>query len=121
MHYGRRRVSEEREHSSRSSEPRGSKTGKALRVGDAPFYVYILECADKTLYVGYTKDIARRLKTHNSGKAGAKYTKSRRPVVLRYKEGYRTLSKALKREHELKQWSRREKLSLVCSKRAKSR
>lgn len=115
MHYGRRRVSEEHEHSSRSSEPRSSKNGKALRVGDAPFYVYILRCADKTLYTGYTNDIAKRMKAHNGGKSGAKYTKGRRPIVLLYKEGHRTLSKALKREYALKKLSRKQKLALIAA------
>ena len=76
-------------------------------------YVYILECADTTLYTGYTTDIKRRLKAHNGGKTGAKYTQGRRPVVLRYSERFRTLSKALKREHELKHLSRTQKLALM--------
>ncbi|MCE9541581.1 GIY-YIG nuclease family protein [Candidatus Kaiserbacteria bacterium] len=77
------------------------------------FYVYILECADATLYTGYTKDLAKRVKAHNESKSAAKYTKSRRPVTLRYVERYRTLSKALKREYELKHVARAEKLALI--------
>ena len=80
-----------------------------------PHFVYILECADKTLYIGYTKDLEKRLQAHNTAKSGAKYTKARRPVVLKYSEKYRTLSKALKREYALKQLSRAEKLALIKS------
>jgi putative endonuclease len=80
-----------------------------------PHFTYILKCADTTLYVGYTKDVAKRVATHNTGKAGAKYTKARRPVVLLYSEKHRTLSAALKREHAIKKLSRAEKLALIQS------
>lgn len=76
-------------------------------------FVYILECADSTLYVGYTKDLDRRVAEHNNAKTGAKYTKARRPVVLKYFESYETLSEALKREAQLKKLSRAEKLTLL--------
>ena len=79
----------------------------------AMYYVYILECADKTLYVGITNDIERRLKAHNGSTVGAKYTRSRRPVVLRYKQAFRTRGKALRREYALKQLTRAEKFSLM--------
>ncbi len=81
-------------------------------------FVYILRCADKTLYTGRTNDLARRIRAHNESKGGAKYTRSRRPVILVYKERFRTLSKALKREYAIKQLSRTDKLALI---RAKSR
>lgn len=77
------------------------------------YFVYILECNDSSLYTGYTTDIEKRLIAHNSGTTGAKYTKARRPVVLKYSETYKTLSKALKREHALKKLSRQEKLLLL--------
>ena len=77
-----------------------------------PHFVYIVECNDKTLYTGYTKDLEKRLLAHNTGKTGAKYTKARRPVVLKYSEKHKTLSSALKREHALKKLSREEKLGL---------
>jgi putative endonuclease len=77
------------------------------------YFVYILKCADKTLYIGYAKDVQARVQTHNEGKRGAKYTRARRPVVLVYKKGFRTLSKALKREHEMKSWTRAEKLAFL--------
>jgi putative endonuclease len=79
--------------------------------------VYILECKDKTLYTGYTTDLKKRLEAHNTGKTGAKYTKARRPVVLRYSEKHKTLSAALKREHALKKLKREEKLRLLKPKR----
>jgi putative endonuclease len=76
------------------------------------YYVYILECNDKTLYVGSTNDVDKRVAAHNAGK-GAKYTRGRRPVVLRYSESFATKGEALKREAALKRLSRKEKLSLL--------
>ena len=80
-----------------------------------PYYVYILECADKTLYVGSTNDLEKRLHQHNNAKSGAHYTKIKKPVVLRYSEKLKNLSEALKREAEIKRWKRKEKLSLIKS------
>ena len=82
------------------------------------FSVYILECADKTLYVGCTNDLEQRLKQHNGAKAGAHYTKIRRPVVLKYSERYRTLARARAREAEIKRLTRQEKLILLSRKPA---
>jgi putative endonuclease len=76
-------------------------------------FTYILECADKTLYIGCTNDLQKRLRQHNGAKAGAHYTKIRRPVVLKYSETFRTLAKARARETELKRLSRKEKLALL--------
>jgi putative endonuclease len=76
------------------------------------YIVYILECADTSLYSGITTDIERRVKEHNTSLKGAKYTKTRRPVVLKYSESYTTRSEALKREYAIKQLSRAEKLKL---------
>ncbi|MCU5747055.1 GIY-YIG nuclease family protein [Staphylococcus sp. SQ8-PEA] len=75
-------------------------------------YVYIVKCKDESLYTGYTKDVPQRVIKHNKG-LGAKYTKIRRPVVLVYQEMYTSKSKALKREYEIKQYSREEKLALI--------
>jgi len=77
------------------------------------YYVYILECRDKSLYTGYTNDLEKRLKQHNESKRGAHYTKTRRPVVLKYFEKFSTLSKALKREIEIKSLKRKEKINLI--------
>ena len=77
------------------------------------FFVYILECADKSLYVGCTNDLDRRLEQHNNSKWGAHYTKIRRPVILKYKEQFKTLKEARKRELEIKGWRRKKKLKLM--------
>jgi len=77
------------------------------------YFVYILKCADKTLYTGSTNDLKRRLKEHNESKQGARYTKSRRPVKLKYTEKVRTLSKALKREAAIKKLTRPEKEKMI--------
>jgi len=76
-------------------------------------YVYILECSDKTLYTGSTNNIEKRIKEHNNGKSGAKYTRARRPVKLVYVETCSTLSNALKREAQIKKLSRAQKLLLI--------
>lgn len=78
-----------------------------------PYFVYIIECKDKSLYVGYTTDLQKRIQAHNTAKTGAKYTKGRRPVVLKYSEKCKTLSAALKREIEIKTWKRKKKLMLL--------
>lgn len=77
------------------------------------FFVYILQCADKSYYVGCTNNIERRLKQHNQLKSGAHYTKIRRPVNVVYFEKYESLSKARKREAEIKSWRRKDKEMLV--------
>ena len=74
---------------------------------------YILECADATLYVGCTNNLEKRLKQHNTAKAGAHYTKIRRPVVLKFSQRFRTLAKARTREAEIKQWTRKQKLDFI--------
>lgn len=76
------------------------------------YYVYILLCRDGTFYVGSTNDIQKRLDVHNKGK-GAKYTRGRLPVVLRYSESFQLKGDALKREAELKKLSRAKKEALV--------
>jgi len=76
-------------------------------------YVYIVECADKTFYTGSTGNIEKRIQEHNSSKAGAKYTRGRRPVKLVYVELCPTPSLALKREAEIKKLSKAQKLLLV--------
>ena len=76
--------------------------------------VYMLRCADGTLYTGYARDPRAREKAHNSGR-GARYTAGRRPVSLVYEEAFESLGDALKREHELKRWSRKNKEALVAA------
>ena len=75
-------------------------------------YTYILECADGTLYCGWTNHLKERVAAHNAGK-GAKYTKNRRPVVLKYYETFSTKQEAMRRERAYKQLSRKEKLALI--------
>lgn len=74
--------------------------------------VYILRCADGTLYTGCTNDLPRRLKAHQSGR-GARYTRSRLPVALAYREEAADKSAALRREISIKRMTRREKLALI--------
>ena len=78
-------------------------------------YVYILECADGTLYTGWTYDLTKRIQAHNNGTA-SKYTRSRRPVRLFYCEVCADKSAALKREYAIKQLPRCEKMKLQGSK-----
>jgi putative endonuclease len=77
------------------------------------YFTYILECADKSLYVGSTNNIERRLEEHNESKWGAHYTKIRRPVVLKYVESFPTLKESRQREAEIKGWRREKKLGLI--------
>jgi putative endonuclease len=79
-------------------------------------YVYIVRCADGTLYTGYTTDISKRVREHNgapNSKAGARYTRGRRPVTLVYQESYSSRSEALSREAAIKQLTRSEKETLL--------
>lgn len=73
----------------------------------------MLKCADGTLYTGITNDVEKRLETHNTSKQGARYTKSRRPVALCYEEKCLDKSAALKREYEVRQLTRVQKLELI--------
>lgn len=77
------------------------------------YYVYILACADDTLYTGITTDIDRRLDEHNSDALGAKYTAARRPVNLVYIKECKDRSAASKEEYRIKKLSRKEKLQLI--------
>ena len=76
------------------------------------YYCYILKCSDGTLYTGYTTDLDRRVKEHNEGSKGAKYTRCRRPCELVYYEEFSSKSDALKREYRIKRMTREEKLKL---------
>ena len=79
---------------------------------DKEWTVYILECGDGTLYTGITDDLSRRLKAHESGK-GAKYTRGRGPLKLRYRETAADKSEALKREYALKRLRKTEKMAII--------
>lgn len=75
------------------------------------YYTYIVECADHTLYTGWTVDVPKRVATHNAGR-GAKYTRSRLPVSLVWFEGFATKHEAMHWEWQIKQWPRQKKEDL---------
>lgn len=85
-----------------------------------PMWLYIAKCRDGSFYTGIAKDVKKRLERHNSGH-GAKYTSSRRPVKLVYREICASRSAALKREHQIKKWKRTQKEALIKTGRRKSR
>ena len=76
------------------------------------WHVYIVECADGSLYTGIARDVSARITTHNDG-TGAKYTRGRLPVILRYQETAPNRSQASQREHAIKQLSRDGKFALI--------
>lgn len=76
------------------------------------WHLYILKCADGTLYTGITNDLERRIKQHESGQ-GAKYTRGRAPFKLLYTKKFKTRSAASKKEVEIKKMSRAEKLEII--------
>lgn len=79
-----------------------------------PWYVYILKCADNTLYTGITVDVERRIEEHNThNKLAAKYTRARRPVKLVYQEELKTRGLATKREMAIKKLKRSAKVELI--------
>jgi putative endonuclease len=78
------------------------------------WFVYIVQCRNGELYTGVTRDITRRLIEHNTDDLlGSKFVRSRRPAALIYKEVLESKSDALKREHEIKSWSRKKKFALI--------
>ena len=77
-------------------------------------YVYLLECKDGSLYAGITTDLQKRLREHRTGK-GAKYTRGRSPLILRYVELQLDRSSALRRELEVKRMKRKQKEELIAA------
>lgn len=77
-------------------------------------YIYILKCADESLYTGWTNHLEERVAAHQSGK-GAKYTRGRRPVELVYYEVFQTKEEAMSREYAIKRLSRTDKLALIAA------
>lgn len=75
-------------------------------------YTYIVECKDGTFYTGWTNNIEKRVRDHNSGK-GAKYTRARKPVTLVYYESFETKAEAMRREYAIKQMNRIQKERLI--------
>jgi len=77
------------------------------------YYLYILKCADQTLYTGLTTNLERRVREHNSSRLGAKYTRIRRPVRLVFSKKFLNRSTAGKEEFRIKKLSRKEKLTFI--------
>ena len=75
-------------------------------------YTYMVRCKDGSLYTGWTNNLDKRVRAHNEG-TGAKYTKSKRPVELVYYEEYESKIDAMKREYEIKQFSKKKKEALI--------
>jgi putative endonuclease len=85
----------------------------ATKNSRSEFFVYMLECKDKTFYIGSTNNLEKRIHQHNHAKNGAHYTKIRRPVKLVYSKKCKTYAESRKREGELKRLSRKEKLEII--------
>ena len=77
------------------------------------WYMYVVQCADGTFYTGITTSLSRRLNEHNYGSRGAKYTRSRRPVRLKYTQECANHSTALKEEHKFKKLTRKQKKEII--------
>lgn len=77
------------------------------------YYLYVLRCADKSLYTGICVNLAKRIKEHNSSVLGAKYTRGRRPVKLVFSKKFRNRSTASIAEARIKKLSRAEKLKMI--------
>ncbi len=88
------------------------KDKAAAASGGPCAYVYIVECSDGTLYTGWTRNVRARLRAHNAGR-GARYTRGRRPVRLRYWERHPSHAAAMRREQAIKRFSRTRKLALI--------
>ena len=89
---------------------------KGMNSPSAPYFVYLLECNDESIYTGIATDLARRFREHKAG-TGARYTRARGVRKILYWEKYKTRSEALKREAEIKHWRREKKLKLVATAR----
>ncbi len=76
------------------------------------YHAYIIRLSDGSLYTGYTTDVERRVAEHNAGTA-SRITRSKRPVVLVHQESFRTKSRAMQREAEIKSWPRSRKVALI--------
>jgi predicted GIY-YIG superfamily endonuclease len=97
-----------------------SRTGSNLPASASAdtFFVYVLLCADGSLYVGHTSDVEKQVKVHNQGH-GALWTACRRPLALTYQEQHPSEADAVARERQLKRWTHAKKLALINGDRAK--
>ena len=84
-----------------------------MRKGSDIWHIYMVRCSDGTLYTGITNDLKKRIEAHNSGKDGARYTRSRRPVKLVYSGQVESKSAAAKLEYQLKKLPRLKKIRLI--------
>lgn len=84
-----------------------------MQLGEKAWFLYVLRCADDTLYTGTTTDITRRINEHNTKKCGAKYTKTRRPVKLVFWLDFENRSKAQKAEYKFKKLTRVQKEKII--------
>ena len=91
----------------------GVRVSEPATAATTAWFVYLLRCADGTLYTGITTDLNRRLAEHNAGKAGAKYTRTRRPVVLAWHEAAGDRAAASRREYQLRKLTRAQKEGLI--------
>ena len=88
-----------------------------MKIGDRPWFLYVVHCSDGTLYTGVTTDVKRRVDEHNVGKRGAKYTAARRPVRLIYVSYYVSRSDAQKAEGKFKKLTRKQKDEVISESR----
>jgi putative endonuclease len=95
------------------SEHRVLITGNQRMASETPYYVYMLLCADQTIYTGITNNVLKRVESHNTGVEGTKYTRSRRPVTLLAVWKCKNRSEATKLEIEFKALTRAKKISLA--------
>ena len=86
---------------------------KGNNTGDGSWCVYMVRCSDGTFYTGITNDLEKRIEAHNSGKDGARYTRSRRPVTLVYSESAGSKSAASRLEYSIKKLTRENKRKLI--------
>jgi putative endonuclease len=86
-------------------------------MNDNHWYVYIVRCSDDSLYTGVARDLQQRIRQHNEGKRGARYTRGRRPVALVYHEAMPDRAAAQQREYRIKQLSRVQKQRLITAQR----
>ncbi len=84
------------------------------------YFVYLLQCGDKSIYTGITTDVARRLEEHKAG-TGARYTRSRKIIKILHTEEFKNRSLASKREAEIKSWPRAKKLLFIKNKNPSTR
>jgi len=106
----RRKRSAGKKRARRKASKRPARKPGPKPAAKCPWFLYVAECSDGTLYVGIAKCVEARIACHNSGR-GAKYTRTRRPVRLVYSEKLVDVGAALRREREIKRWSRPKKIS----------